>query len=99
MGSPKSVTTDVTIEVTTENTEPRRQGGACSKGTPTAAYYSDDVDAAYYSDERPSRGGPWLSEASPTGVLTGVLGEMASYYGACCLYHRSTPPPRRGKRR
>jgi hypothetical protein len=84
MGSPTSVTTDVT----TENTGPRRQGGVCSKGSPTAAYYSD---------ERPSQG-PWLSEAPPTGVLTGVLGEMASYYGACWLYHRSSPPPRRGRR-
>ena len=87
MGSPTSVTTDVTRE----NTGPRRQGGACSKGSPTAAYYSD---------ERPSQGpsqGPWLSEAPPTGVLTGVLGEMASYYGACWLHHRSSAP-RRGRR-
>ncbi len=43
------------------------------------------------SDERPSRS-PWRSEAPPTGVLTGVLGELAFYYGACWLYHRSTPP-------
>ncbi len=84
MGSPTSVTT----EVTTENTEPRRQGGACSKGTPSAV--TGDIDVAC-SDERPSRS-PWPSEAPPTGVLTGVLGELAFYYGACCLYHRSTPP-------
>ena len=79
MGSPTSVTT--------ENTEPRRQGGAGWRGTPTAV--TDDVDASY-SDERPSRG-LWVGEpAPPTGVLTGVLGELAFYYGACCLYHRST---------
>jgi hypothetical protein len=78
MGSPTSVTT--------ENTEqPRRKGGASPRGTPTAT--TDGVDASY-SDERPSRG-PWFSEAPPTGVLTGVLGELAFYYGACCLYHRS----------
>lgn len=85
MGSPTSVTT--------KNPEPRRQGGAGSRGTPTSV--AAVVDAAY-SDERPSRG-PWLSEAPPTGVLiTGVLGEMAFYYGACWLHHRSAQ--RRGKR-
>ena len=68
MGSPTSVTT--------ENSEPRGKGGACSKGTPAA-----------YSEERPSWG-PWPSEAPPTGVLTGVLGEMAFYYGACWLHDR-----------
>ena len=79
MGSPTSVTT--------ENSEqPRQQGRASPSGTSTAA--TDVVDATY-SDEHPSRG-PWLSEpAPPTGVLTGVLGELAFYYGACCLYHRS----------
>jgi hypothetical protein len=77
MGSPTSVTT--------ENTEPRRKGGAGPRGTPTAT--TDGVDASY-SDERPSRG-PSFSEPPPTGVLTGVLGELAFYYGACCLYHRS----------
>ena len=77
MGSPTSITT--------ENPEPRRPGGAGSKGTPAA-----------YSDERPSRG-PWPCETPPTGVLTGVLGEMAFYYEACWLYHRSAQ--RRGKTR
>jgi len=86
MGSPTSFTT--------ENPEPRRQGGAGSRGTPTAA--TDDVDASY-SDEQPSRG-PWLGEpAPPTGVLTEVLGEMAFYYGACWLHYRSAQ--RRGKMR
>ena len=80
--------------VTTQNPQPRRKGGAGSKGTPAAT--TDDVDAAC-SDERPSRGA-WLSEASPSGVLTGVLGELAFYYGACWLHYRSTPP-RRGKMR
>ena len=81
MGSPTSVTT--------ENPEqPRRKGGADPRprGTPTAT--TDGVEATY-SDEQLSRG-PWLGEpAPPTGVLTGVLGELAFYYGACCLYHRS----------
>ncbi len=79
MGSPASVTT--------ENPEPRRRPGSLSIRSRPAA---DDFDAAY-SDERPSRG-PQLSEAPPTGVLTWVLGELAFYYGACCLYHRSAPP-------
>ena len=80
--------------VTAENPEPRRQGGTGSRGIPTAA---TDVGDAAYSNERRSRG-PWISEAPPTGVLTGVLGELAFYYGACWLYHRSEPP-RRGKMR
>jgi hypothetical protein len=81
--------------VTTENPEPPRgKGGTYSKGTPSAA--TDGIDAAY-SDERPSRG-PWPSEVPPTGVLTGVLGEMAFYYGACWLHHRSAQR-RRGKTR
>ena len=78
--------------LTTENLEPRRLSEATARGTPMAAA----TDAAY-SDKRPSRG-PWPSEALPTGVLTGVLGELAFYYGACWLYHRSTPP-RLGKMR
>jgi hypothetical protein len=56
---------------------------------------ADDIDAAY-SEERPSRG-HWPSEVPPTGVLTGVLGEMAFYYGACWLHHHSAQ--RRGKAR
>jgi hypothetical protein len=76
---------------TTENPErPRAKGSTYSKGTLAAAM--DDTKAAY-SDERPSRG-PWLSETPPTGVLTGVLGEL-SYYGACWLHYRSAQ--RRGK--
>jgi hypothetical protein len=46
------------------------------------------VNAASYSAERPSQG-QWYSEVPPTGALTWVLGELAFYYGACCLYHRS----------
>ena len=80
--------------VSTENPQPRRRGGAGWRGTPTAA--TDVVDAAY-SDERPSQG-PWLSEVPPTGAAAGaVLGEMAFYYGACWLHHRSAQ--RRGKTR
>ena len=70
---------------TTENPEPRRLDGAGSKGTPTAV---DAVVNASYSDERPSKG-QWYSEVPPSGALTWVLGELAFYYGACCLYHRS----------
>ena len=89
MGSPTSATT--------ENPElpSRRPGGTGSKGTPAAATDDDVVvvDAAS-SYERPSRGS-WPSEVPPTGVLTGVLGEMAFYYGACWLHYRSAQ--RRGK--
>jgi hypothetical protein len=72
--------------VTTENPEPRGrgEGGACSKGIPAAT--GNNIDVAYF-DERSSRG-PWLSEVPPTGVLTGVLGEMSFYYGACWIHHR-----------
>ena len=38
-------------------------------------------------EEGPRR--PRPSEVPPTGVLTGVLGEMAFYYGACWLHYRS----------
>ena len=75
MGSPTSVTT--------ENPEPRGKGGgasSCSKGTPAA---TENIDEAY-SEEWPSRG-PWPSEVP----ATGVLGEMAFYYGACWLHHHS----------
>jgi hypothetical protein len=73
--------------VTTENPEPRRKGGASySKGTPMAAI--EDIEAAYSDDERPSRG-RWPSEAPPTGLLTGMLGEMAFCYGACWRHYRS----------
>ncbi len=73
----------------------RRKGGASSsKGTSTVAI--DDIEAAYSDHERPSRG-PWPSEAPPTGLLTGMLGEMAFYYGACWLHYRSAQ--RQGKAR
>jgi hypothetical protein len=73
--------------VTTEDPEQRRKGApSCSKGTPQAAI--DDIEEAYPNDERHSRG-PWLSEAPPTGMLTGMLGEMAFYYGACWRHYRS----------
>jgi hypothetical protein len=73
--------------VTTENPEPRRRAELLSIQPRPAAAYSD---AANFH-ERPYWG-PWPSEVPPTGVLTEVLGEMAFYYGACCLYHRSAPP-------
>jgi hypothetical protein len=65
----------------------RRKGGASrSKGTQTVAI--DDIEEAYSDHERPSRG-PRPSEAPPTGMLTGMLGEMAFYYGACWCHYRS----------
>ncbi len=75
MGSPASVTT--------ENSEPRRQGRFDSEGTPKAVI---DVVGTAYSDERPSPDS-WLSEVPPTGVPMGLLGELSFYYGACWLYH------------
>ena len=79
MGGPTSVTTG--------NPEPRRKGGAsCSKETPAAVI--DDIEAAYSDEEQPSLG-PWPSEAPPTGLTTGMLGEMAFYYGACWCHYRS----------
>ena len=80
MGSTKSFTT--------ETPEPHRKGRAsCSEGTPTAAI--DDIEAAYSdNNERPSRG-PWPSEAPPTGLPMGMLGEMALYYGECWRHYRS----------
>jgi hypothetical protein len=66
----------------------RRKGGAsCLKGTQTVAIH-DIVEVAYSDHERPSRG-PWPSETPPTGLLTGMVGEMAFYYGACWRHHRS----------
>ncbi len=84
MGSPMSTTT--------ENPEPRRRPGSLSIRPRSAA----NSDAAYYLGEWPYRG-PWPSEASPAGVLTEVLGEMAFYYGACWLHYRSGSAQRRGK--
>ena len=61
----------------------RRKGRvSCSKETPTAV--TDGIEAAYSDDERPSWG-PWPSEALPTGML----GEMAFFYGACWCHYRS----------
>ena len=83
----------ITTSFITENPEPHRQGGTGSREAPTAA--TNVVEAAY-SDDRPSRA-HWPSEVPPTGVLTGVLGEMVSYYWACWLHHRSAQ--RRGNTR
>jgi hypothetical protein len=66
----------------------RRKGGAsCSKGPQTVAI-DDIVEVAYSDHARPSRG-PWPSEAPPTGMLTGMVGEMTFYYGACWHHYRS----------
>ena len=74
-----------TRSVTTENPEPRQKGEAGSRGTSAAA---TDVVEADHSDKGSSRG-PWPSESPPTGMLTGMLGEMAFYYGACWRHYRS----------
>ena len=79
MGSPTSVTT--------EEPGPRRKGAtSCSRGTSKGAI--DGAQAAYSDEEPPSRG-PWPSEVPPTGLLTGMLGEMAFCYGACWRHYRS----------
>jgi hypothetical protein len=79
MGDPTSVTTEIP--------QPRRKGGAsCSKEIQAAVI--DGIEAAYSNDERTSLG-PWPSEAPPTGLLTGMLGEMTFYYGACWRHYRS----------
>jgi hypothetical protein len=64
------------MSATTQDSQPHRKGGACSKGTSSA-----------YSEERLSRG-PWPSETPPTAALAGVRSELAFYYGACWLHYR-----------
>jgi hypothetical protein len=79
MGSPTSATT--------EEPWPRRKGAtSCSRGTSKGDI--DGVQAAYSDEEPPSRG-PWPSEVPPTGLLPGMLGEMAFCYGACWRHYRS----------
>jgi hypothetical protein len=71
----------------TEGPERRRKDAASRpKGTPNATL--DDVEAAYSDDERSPRS-PWPGEAPPTGLLPGMLGEMAFCYGACWRHYRS----------
>ena len=75
------------MNVTTEEPEPRRKGAtSCSEGTPKAGI--DGLDAACPDEEPPSRG-PWPPEVPPTGLLPGMLGEMALCYGACWRHYRS----------
>jgi hypothetical protein len=79
MGSPTSVTT--------EEPGPRREGATPrSKGTPKGDI--DGVEAAYSNEEPPFRG-PWPGEVPPSGLLPGMLGEMALCYGACWRHYRS----------
>ena len=79
MGGPSRVTTEIP--------ELRRKGGpSCSIEIQAAV--TDGIEATYSDDERLSRG-PWPSEAPPTGLLTGMLGEMTFYYGACWRHYRS----------
>ena len=75
------------MNLTTEEPEPRRKGAtSCSEGAPKGDI--DGVEEAYSNEEPPSRG-PWPSEVPPTGVLPGMLGEMAFCYGACWRHYRS----------
>jgi hypothetical protein len=71
-----------------EDPERRRKDAASRpKGTPKATL--DDVEAAYSDDVERSPRGPWPGEAPPTGLLPGMLGEMAFCYGACWRHYRS----------
>ena len=70
-----------------ENPEPRMIGDR-GTGNLTAAFSeaaAHDVRIVGRPPERRLR----PSEVPPTGALTGVLGEMAFYYGACWLHYRS----------
>ena len=70
-------------------------------GSPTSSSAAPERNRTSHSEAQPAGREEGLrrprpSEAPPTGALTGVLGELAFYYGAYCLYHRSSAP-RRGK--
>ncbi len=70
-----------------ENPEPRTIG-VRGTGNPTAAFSeaaAHDVRVVGRPQGRRLR----PSEVPPSGELTGVLGEMAFYYGACWLHYRS----------
>ena len=80
MGNPTSATT--------ENPEPRRRGEAFdSEETPSAAIGA--LEAASSGDHEHPYRGPWPSEPPPTGLPTGMLGEMAHCYAACWHHSRS----------
>ncbi len=79
MGIPKSAAA--------ENPELRPMG-AGGKGTPTAAALSKAA-AHVRVVGRPQGRRLRPSKVPPTGALSGVLGEMAFYYGACWLHYRS----------
>ena len=79
--------------VTTGRQQSQKHSGVGSRGTITTE--ADETLNVAYSDEHPFRG-TWLSESPSTGMLTGVPREMAFYYGACWLQHRSAQC--RGKR-
>ena len=81
MGSPTST-------VATEHPEPRPGGAGGSRGTPTAATPCRAARVDGHCQ------GPRPSEVPPTGALTWVLGELAFYYGACCLHYSA---PHRGR--
>ena len=79
-----------------ENPELRTIGDR-GTGNPTAAAFSEAAAHDVRVVGRPQGRRPRPSEVPPSGELTGVLGEMAFYYGACWLHHRSAQ--RRGKTR
>jgi hypothetical protein len=73
---------------TAENPEPRTIG-AGGEGTPKAAARSEA--AAHVRVVGRPQGSSRLrpSVVPPSGEMTGVLGEMAFYYGACWLHYHS----------
>ncbi|MDP9484368.1 MAG: hypothetical protein M3Q49_00995 [Actinomycetota bacterium] len=71
-----------------ENPDPRTIG-AGRQGTPTAAAEISEAAAHVRVVGRSQGRRPRPSEVPPSGELTGVLGEMAFYYGACWLHYRA----------
>jgi hypothetical protein len=71
-----------------ENPQPRTIG-AGGEGTPKAAALSEAAAHDVRVVGRPQGRRLRPSEVPLRGELTGVLGEMAFYYGACWLHYRS----------
>ncbi len=71
-----------------ENPEPRTIGDRRT-GNPTAVFSEAAAAHDVRVVGRPQGRRLRPSEVPPTGALTGVLGEMAFYYGACWLHYRS----------
>ena len=90
MGSPTS------SAATEDDPQPRRAGETAAASHQATTRVVPGRAAGVGVGRR--RGGPRPSEVPPTGALTWVLGELAFYYGACCLYHHRSAP-RRGRTR